>query len=565
MPVPVAALYRVSTLKQVKQDEQDSIPVQAGIIRNFVAQHPDWELVREYREEGVSAFKLSKDNRDIIQQVLADALNGVFKVLLVFKTDRLSRNSFEYPLLLWQFHQAGVDVIAVADGGKVLCVDDQMDKLIRFIEGWQAETESRNTSIRVSHAMRELAKKGHWSGGRPPYGFRLSNKKDGLPLVIDEHEANVLREMVRLYLEEGLGSKRIATYLNEKGYRTREGKYWRDNRVRDVLQNPIIAGLPAFDRTKPGSTPSSRIRIRAYNDLSKFIIPRDENGNPKPIPEYEIIPLDTWSKLMQKMKQNKPAAGEHSARAMSSTALLTGFLKCGYCGRGFISSGSNKTYARGKVYNTPRRYYRCTTHARIGGGNKLCEGQGSYSQKKVDTVFLRELETFLSELNPDELAKYIEAKQIDYLAEVSGRIKSLEIELKKARKVYAAWVQRLDDYFASPETSPYSEELLAGKVKEYQEMISRLKAELDNLKSEAKVEREKKFNLMEFSRRAPEWLELFKEAPVETKKQMLSQIIERVILYRDRLEIYYNVDLSDFLGTEKEAAPEIRLKVLSGF
>ncbi|MGB9880400.1 MAG: recombinase family protein, partial [Anaerolineae bacterium] len=64
MRIPVAALYRVSTLKQVKKDEEESIPVQAKAVRDYISRYSDWELVCEYKEEGVSAYKSSKDERD---------------------------------------------------------------------------------------------------------------------------------------------------------------------------------------------------------------------------------------------------------------------------------------------------------------------------------------------------------------------------------------------------------------------------------------------------------------------------------------------------------------------
>lgn len=575
--VPVAALYRVSTAKQLKKGEEDSIPLQAEVIREFVAKHPDWELVAEYAEEGVSAFKYGKDNRDVLRSVLADALAGKFRVLLVFKADRLSRKSLEYPLVLWQLQVAGVEVIAVADapGGKKLELRDQYDKLLRFVEGWQSETESVNTRIRVSHVMRQMAKQGKWTGGRPPYGFRLSESRKGLPLEINEEEAVVIREMCRLYLEEGMGSKRIAAVLNERGVRTREGKLWTDSSVRRVLQNPIICGLPAYDRTKPGNTPTSRVRIKGYTDLNNFIIPRDSEGNPAPIPEYSIVSLETWQRLIMKMRGNDPNRGSGegaverlspAARAMSSGALLTGFLVCGHCGRGFISSGNNYMKRNGKVYPYRRRVYRCATHARIGGGEKLCNGQGSYSQKKIDRIFLQELENFLSGLEPEELLKYVERKQVDYLADMSGRIRAVEAELRRNKRIYDAWVKRLESYFADPSSSLYSEQLLAEKVKEYGRAVEALERELEELKEQARAEEHRRGQLLEFSRHAPEWFKLFMEAPVPLKKRMLAQIISKVVLYRDKIEIHYCVDLAEFLGRRKKQVEEkFELKVLARF
>lgn len=99
----------------------------------------------------------------------------MWQVLVVYKADRLSRNSFEYPVVLDRFSRIGCEVWSVKDavGGKLLALDTRMDKFVRFLEGWQAETESKNTSIRVSEAMLQLAKQGKWSGGPTPYGYRL--------------------------------------------------------------------------------------------------------------------------------------------------------------------------------------------------------------------------------------------------------------------------------------------------------------------------------------------------------------------------------------------------------
>lgn len=577
MYIPVAALYRVSDRKQVKKgkEEDDSIDTQKEVIRKYVAERPEWHLVKEYEEPAVSAYKLSMHDRDVLDNAIADALNGVFKILLVFKYDRLSRISVEYPLILWQLHRAGVKVIAVADtpGGRELKMEDQTDKLLRFMEGWQGETESKNTSIRVSERMKSLAEKGHWNGGRPPYGFRLSPLKTGLPLVRDEQEAEVLLEIARLIEEEDAGGKVIANIFNERGWRTREGKLWSESRVRDVIQNPIVAGLPAYRRTRPGHTANSRIRVQGIYNLDNFIVPRDENGNPRPVPEYVIIPLERWQRIMgiiadRNIRKGKESISRPKGSTMLSSSLLTGFLVCGYCGRGFISSRWNnkKVKSDDKVYTYEKRDYRCITHARIGNGRHYCQGQSSYSQRKVDKIFLGELENFLSNMDPRGLERFLEEKQFAHLAETTKKVKAIEAELRKSRKVYKAWVQRLDAYFADPDASLYSEDLLASKVKEYEALCSKLENELREVKEESQAQKWQREHLKEFSRRAPEWYKMFSESPVPVRKKMLAKIIDKVILYRDRMEIHYKVDLNDFLEGKKPVAKEkLELRVLASF
>lgn len=579
MYIPVAALYRVSDRKQVKrnQEEDDSIDTQKEIIGKYIFEHTEWRLVKEYEEPAVSAYKISMHDRDVLDSAIADALNGVFKILLVFKYDRLSRISVEYPLILWQLHRAGVKVIAVVDtpGGRELKMEDQTDKLLRFMEGWQGETESKNTSIRVSERMKSLAKKGHWSGGRPPYGFRLSSLKTGFPLVREEQEAEVLLEIARLIEEEDAGGKVIANIFNDKGWRTREGKLWSESRIRDVIQNPIVAGLPAYGRTRSGHTANSRIRVQGIYNLDNFIVPREENGNPMPIPEYVIIPLERWQRIMgiiadRNTRKGKESISRPKGSAMLSSSLLTGFLVCGYCGRGFISSKCNnkKVKSNDKVYTYEKRDYRCITHARIGNGRFYCQGQSSYSQKKVDRIFLGELENFLSNIDPRSLESFLEEKQFIHLAESTKKIKAIEAELRKSRKIYKAWVQRLDVYFSDSDASLYSEDLLASKVKEYEVLCTKLEEDLRQVKEKSQVQKWQREHLRDFSRRAPEWYKIFSESPVPVRKKMLASIIDKLVLYRDRMEIHYKVDLNDFLAERKMTAKEkieLQLSVSASF
>ena len=92
----VYCLYRVSTLGQV---EKDDIPMQKQYCREFVGQHPGWEIVKEFSEKGVSGFKVSAKDRDAIQEIQRDALQNKFDILLVFMFDRLGRREDETPLL----------------------------------------------------------------------------------------------------------------------------------------------------------------------------------------------------------------------------------------------------------------------------------------------------------------------------------------------------------------------------------------------------------------------------------------------------------------------------------
>lgn len=79
--IRVICLYRVSTLGQV---DKDDIPMQKQCCRTFVSSQPNWKIVQEVYEKGVSGFKKSARERDAIQEIQREAVQGNFDVLLVY-------------------------------------------------------------------------------------------------------------------------------------------------------------------------------------------------------------------------------------------------------------------------------------------------------------------------------------------------------------------------------------------------------------------------------------------------------------------------------------------------
>ena len=96
----VICLYRVSTLGQV---DHDDIPMQRLACHEYAATHPDWEIVDEISEKGVSGYKVSTNARDAIVEIKKRAVTHQFDVLLVFMFDRLGRREDETPFVVQWF------------------------------------------------------------------------------------------------------------------------------------------------------------------------------------------------------------------------------------------------------------------------------------------------------------------------------------------------------------------------------------------------------------------------------------------------------------------------------
>lgn len=169
----------------------------------------------EISEKGVSRYKVSTNARDAIVEIKKRAITHQFDVLLVFMFDRLGRRDDETPFVVQWFVQQGIEVWSTREGEQRF--DSHVDKLLNYIRFWQASGESEKTSIRVRTKHSQMVQDGEWRGGYVPYGYRLeylgrTNKKNMAvrDLVIDKNEAEVIRTIYRLLIEEGYGTNRVA-------------------------------------------------------------------------------------------------------------------------------------------------------------------------------------------------------------------------------------------------------------------------------------------------------------------------------------------------------------------
>lgn len=245
----VICLYRVSTLGQV---DHDDIPMQKLACREYVTSHPDWEIVDEISEKGVSGYKVAAENRDAITELKKRAIRHQFDVLLVFMFDRLGCRDDETPFVVQWFVQQGIEVWSTREGEQRF--DNHVDKLLNYIRFWQASGESEKTAIRVRTKHSQMIQEGLWRGGSLPYGYdlveqgRVNKRNKPVPdLVINEEEAAVVRQIYHLLVEEGYGTNRVAQYLNDHGVKTkRDTTLWRGTSIRAVVNNTIYKGVLHF-------------------------------------------------------------------------------------------------------------------------------------------------------------------------------------------------------------------------------------------------------------------------------------------------------------------------------
>lgn len=219
---PKAVSYlRVSGKGQV---DGDGFPRQRETIERF-ARSAGFELVDEYRDEGVSGTK-ELDDREGLSDLLARIRANGVRVVLVERADRLARDLIVGELILNQFRDLGVKVIAADSGTELTTADDDPTRtLIRQVLGAVAQFEK---AVIVSKLKAARVRKRRAEGrceGRKPFGTRPG-------------EAEIVKLIQKLRRKprggERLSFAAIADRLNAEGHPTRTGKPWAAETVRQI-------------------------------------------------------------------------------------------------------------------------------------------------------------------------------------------------------------------------------------------------------------------------------------------------------------------------------------------
>jgi DNA invertase Pin-like site-specific DNA recombinase len=251
-----AALYlRVSTGRQAEHDL--SIPDQRAHALAWLEQKK-WIAAAEYVEAGASA---TDDKRPEFQRMIERACDGenTIDVIVVHSFSRFFREAFGLEFYVRKLAKHGVRLVSVTQE----LGDDPAQVMMRQVIALFDEYQSKENAKHVLRSMKENARQGYWNGSRPPFGFRTveverRGSRVKKRLEVDPVEAETARLIFKLFTEgnEGsgpLGVKKLVGWLNERGYRTRNGARWGVGPLHAMLTNPVYAGRMRFNRSEARS------------------------------------------------------------------------------------------------------------------------------------------------------------------------------------------------------------------------------------------------------------------------------------------------------------------------
>lgn len=518
----VYTLYRVSTTRQVDV-VKDDIPMQRIACREFADRFPDWEIVREFEEKGISGYKVSASKRDAIIDLREAAERKEFDVLLVFMFDRLGRKEDETPFVLQWFVEHGVEMWSVNEGQQK--IESSGDKLMNFIRFWQAAGESEKTSIRVKTRLQQMTEEGLYTGGNYPYGYQLvstgrKNKKghEMRDLAIEPAEAELVRRIFRYTTNEGYGSYKLADMLNREGHRTHSGAMFQSNTIRRILRNQIYIGYLVN-----GEARSERI-------------------------EALRIVSDEEFKLAQKILDERTHA-EDEKRTIAMTnkgrTLLNGNIFCAHCGCRLATSRYKETYRRKDGTITEVEYARYICYHRSRGLND-CDGATTYKADKIDNTVIELMRDIFSKISGCPEEEKIKSAYDKMMAANHTMQRTIEQELKKSQKQLEGLRAEIGKVLAGD--SIFTQEDLTLCLQKLKTDIAGYEERLKQLKDEEHQKKEVADNVIPAYQQFKTWANEFDAASFETKKMIASQLIKRVEVKKGyKLHIELNITYQQFL------------------
>jgi DNA invertase Pin-like site-specific DNA recombinase len=389
----------------VSTDRQgDSIDNQVSQCQEYISRlagQYDAKDVILYRDEAVSGYYTSVFNRAQMKQAIRDAQAGKFKLLVFKEISRVGRDKQENPAIIGMFEQYGVRVVAINDNYDSLNKDNITFDILSVL----SEQESKKISSRVSSARKQKARRGQW-GGEPPIGYRVN--RETKKLEVDPEWKDVPITVFHLYVHQGLGTFKVADYLNRQGIRTKNGNLWSRESINKIIRNQVYIGNVVY------GTRRNQLQ-RAYDDTGKMTKRKVQIRTDKS--EWQIveqahealIDMETF-RSAQRILLSK----SHSRTPRRAYHPLTGILVCGSCHAGMICQ---KRSSNGKEY----RYYICKTYHKYGrqacrqanlNADELEQTVMAFIRSRL-TIFPQSLLTITADYsrNRERLEQKIKAKQ----------------------------------------------------------------------------------------------------------------------------------------------------------
>lgn len=326
-----------------ESDEQlNSLGNQVSYYKDFIQKNKAWTYVDGYIDEGLSGISTKK--RENFNRMIEDGKNGSFDLIITKEISRFARNTLDSLQYTRELLRCGVGVFFQNDNINTL---DEDSELRLAMMSSIAQDELRKLSSRVKFGHQQAIKSKVVLGNSNIFGYR----KDAKKLVIDEKEAQMVRELYELYSTGEYSLKQLEALFYDKGYRNHNGNKIMHNTMSGIISNPKYKGYYVGNKVKV---------IDMFTKKQKFLPPeewvmfKDETGDIVPA----IVSEELWERANEILRRrSEDVKGRQGI--CNHANLLTGKLYCTCCGEAYYRRESkdktgkinSKWVCSGKIKN----------------------------------------------------------------------------------------------------------------------------------------------------------------------------------------------------------------------
>jgi DNA invertase Pin-like site-specific DNA recombinase len=264
-----------------------------------------WDVVEVLVDDDVSAFR--RKPRPGYRALLDALRDGKVDAVAAWHPDRLHRSPVELEEFIDVVDGVSAQVATVQAGE--LDLTSPTGRMTARIVGAVARHESEHKAERIRRQREQAARAGDYHGGRRPFGYQRGG------VLVDDTEAALVREAAARVLA-GESLRRIADDWNDRGLTSSSGARWQITTLRSMLAGPRLAGL----------------RVHRGEVVGDAVWPA-------------ILDRETFEKLALILGDPRRRQG-----ARPPVHLLTGLLRCGFCGE-VMHAGRRPDGARRWVCN----------------------------------------------------------------------------------------------------------------------------------------------------------------------------------------------------------------------
>lgn len=547
MKKKVRILLRVSSNQQLEAD--GDLGVQRQLVKEYVMKQPDWLLDdKEYFEGSNSGYKNAVIDRDVLQEALQDAKAGEYDILVAYKDDRIGRRMWEIGAYVMTLKNHGVDIYTVKDGCISPESDDIMGQMMLALRYGNAQKSSSDTGMRVKDTAQKLVQQGKFMGGAAPYGYKLELSgeisKHGRALhhlVVVPERAEVVQYIYELSLNKEYGSVKIAKILNaHEIYKKLAPKdNWKSGTITSILTNPVYAGYTAYKRRERINGKYRRLESNDWAIASK------------PDTSIAIIDKDTWNKTQERRKRrgdkylkNPEHQDARVIKRNDGKLALIDVLYCGYCGCK-MTNGSRYNYwtikDTGEKRTSKIAIYKCQN----AWQGVLHDKTTQFRADKIEPIVFEAIAQYIGKLqeNEDVFTQIEENQNREKKLRKAELIKEQQ-ELEKIRRKIAVMESNIPDAM----TGDYPLSL--------QELVSLIKKQKDQEKQQAELVCQKETELKnttvsiqdweDIRTEIPTWQEVFLNADPETKRVLVTKLVDRIEITKSQVNVRFKINLNDF-------------------